>query len=93
MTTKTLAPQAWTLLRTISDLVRVRALAPRQAAVLAIEVAGAAHALENVRVPAATSSLRAFLSTVNTDVIHHRLSVADAKVLRDDAQVILQQVG
>jgi hypothetical protein len=93
MTTRTLAPQARMLLATVGDLVAARALAPSRAAVLAVEISRAARALEAVHASAASCWLRAFLGTVGTDLARHRITPADARVLRDDAQVILQQLG
>jgi hypothetical protein len=93
MTTRTLAPQARVLRETVAQLVDVHALTRARADVLRRELTRAAGALQAVRVGAAAGYLRSFVTTVHYDANRHWLTPSDARVLCQDAGVLLDQVS
>jgi len=92
MTPRTLVPRAAGLTRTVEDLVAVGALTPARGRVLQQAATRTAAALDHQRVDGARRALGVFVTGVDRLERTGRLAPRDARVLRDDAAVVADQL-
>jgi hypothetical protein len=89
---RTVAAQVRALGETVTDLTAVGALSKSAAAKLNVQAAAAATALDKERVVLAAEALEQFTATTERLRVQRQLSAADARVLRQDAQVMTTSI-